>query len=265
MTTSELSDVQGRRDERATAIEAAGVSGLRIPITVTDRGGRQQHTVATASLSVDVPADRKGAHMSRFVQVITSNSASVSVTGMGDLARTMIERLEADSGEISLTFPYFVDKAAPVSGEVGPMDYEATLRVRIDRQQTEAWVTVAVPATSLCPCSKEISDYSAHNQRSIITISITRFDDAAPVWLEDLIEIGETAASCPVYAVLKRVDEKHVTEAAYDNPKFVEDIVRDLAAPLDADGRISRYDIHVDNMESIHNHSAFARIRRDKR
>lgn len=260
-----LSDVQGRADHRAQPIEAAGVRGLRVPVTVTDRDGARQNTVATVTMSVGVPADRKGAHMSRFVQVVQQGGASISVTSLTELARSMVERLEADSGDIELTFDYFMTKAAPVTGETSPMDYEVTLRTSAGDDATDAWITVAVPATSLCPCSKEISEYGAHNQRSIITVSVSPMQDAPPIWIEDLIALAESAASSEVYGVLKRPDEKFVTEAAYDNPKFVEDLVRDIATPLDADDRVAQYVIDVENIESIHNHSAFARVARDKR
>lgn len=260
-----LSDVQGRADHRAQPIEAAGVRDLRVPVTVTDRDGASQPTVASVTMSVGVPADRKGAHMSRFVQVIQQGGASISVRSLDELARDMIDRLDARDGNIELTFAYFMTKAAPVTGETSPMDYEVTLRISTREQDTDTWITVAVPATSLCPCSKEISDYGAHNQRSIITLSVAPSADTAPVWIEDLVELAEAAASSPVYGVLKRPDEKFVTEAAYDNPKFVEDLVRDLATPLDADDRVAQYVIDVENVESIHNHSAFARVARDKR
>lgn len=259
-----LSDVQGRADDRAVAIEAAGVRDLRVPVRVVDRSAQPQSTVARATMAVLVPGDRKGAHMSRFVEVVSGQSAPLSVRSVADLARAMATRLDADAGHLVLSFPYFVTKTAPVSGEVSPMDYEVTLRADVDQDKVNLRLTVAVPATSLCPCSKEISDYGAHNQRSIITVSIV----PAPgeiVWIEDVIDLAEQAASSPVYGVLKRPDEKFVTEAAYDNPKFVEDLVRDLATPLDADTRIAAYEIDVENVESIHNHSAFARLARDKR
>lgn len=268
-----LSDVQGRADHRAQPIEAAGVRGLRVPMTVTDRDGATQNTVARVTMSVGVPADRKGAHMSRFVQVVQQGSASVSVTSLNELAAAMVRRLEASAGDIELKFAYFTTKAAPVTGETSPMDYEVTLCIAAgesspeseEQSNHESWISVAVPATSLCPCSKEISDYGAHNQRSIITVSVSPATDAEPVWIEDLIDLAEGAASSPVYGVLKRPDEKFVTEAAYDNPKFVEDLVRDIATPLDADERVAQYVIDVENVESIHNHSAFARVARDKR
>ncbi len=202
--------------------------------------------------------------MSRFVQVIQNGGAAIGVDTLDALAVNMVQTLSAEHGEIELRFAYFMNKTAPVSGQVSPMDYEITLRVVSGDDGAQVWVTAAVPATSLCPCSKEISDYGAHNQRSIITVSVCPVAGGDPVWIEELVELAEEAASSQVYGVLKRPDEKFVTEAAYDNPKFVEDLVRDLAAPLDDDVRVARYVIDVENIESIHNHSAFARIGRDK-
>lgn len=261
----QMEDVQGRVDTRRITINAAGVRDLRHPIAFFDRDGEVHNTVANVSMSVSVPHHVKGAHMSRFVEALTEQSGALSVSTMAALASSMTSRLESRRGEICLSFPWFVSKRAPVSGVVSIMDYQTTIAVKQDDHDADVQLTVAIPATSLCPCSKQISDYGAHNQRSMITLTVG-LDPTCdqPLWIEDLIDIAEREASSQVYGVLKRPDEKHVTEHAYDNPKFVEDMVRDLAAPLDADPRVARYVIDVENFESIHNHSAFATVECDK-
>jgi GTP cyclohydrolase I len=211
---------------------------------------------------VHLPHHFKGTHMSRFVEILNSHEREISVESFGTMLREMMSRLEAEAGHIEMTFPYFVNKAAPISGVKALLDYEVTFTGEICKDKIVHTTKVVVPVTSLCPCSKEISDYGAHNQRSHVTISAQTNDF---VWLEELIEIAEKQASCEVYGLLKRPDEKFVTEHAYDNPKFVEDMVRDIAAVLNADQRIDAYVVESENFESIHNHSAYALIERDKR
>ena len=202
----------------------------------------------------------KGTHMSRFVQIL-HHEREISVESFGAMLAEMTERLEADAGHIDMSFPFFVMKTAPVSGVQSLMDYQVTLIGEHRQGQSEMWVRVAIPVTSLCPCSKDISAYGAHNQRSHVTISARL---RAHMWLEEIIEIAESEASSELYGILKRVDEKFVTERAYDNPKFVEDMVRDVAARLNAEERIAAYVVEAENFESIHNHSAYALIERNK-
>jgi GTP cyclohydrolase I len=209
---------------------------------------------------VSLPHNFKGTHMSRFVEILHTER-EISVESFRAMLGTMTERLEADSGHIEMTFPFFVMKKAPVSGVESLMNYQASLIGERHAGRTEMWVRVIVPVTSLCPCSKKISAYGAHNQRSHITI---RARLRTHMWIEELIEVAESEASCELYGILKRPDEKYVTERAYDNPKFVEDMVRDVAVRLNADERIGAYAVESENFESIHNHSAYALIEHDK-
>ncbi len=265
-TDAPLEDVQGRADLRKVAINAAGIRGLRYPLDIADSTGDHARVTATLSMSVAVPEHVKGTHMSRFIQLLDDQRDALTVSTAARFVQDMNARLDATRGSIEVAFTWFQTKQAPVSGVFSKMDYEVVLRAEQDNADTQITVSVAVPATSLCPCSKEISDYGAHNQRSIITLTATLVDaHEQPVWISDLVAIAEREASSQVYGVLKRPDEKYVTEAAYDNPKFVEDMARDLAHALDGDTRIARYVIDVENVESIHNHSAFARVERDKR
>jgi GTP cyclohydrolase IB len=254
-------DVQGEADPRRVPIDRVGVRGLRHPLQIEDRSGYRQGTVAELSMTVALAHEAKGAHMSRFVEMINELSEPLSVHSFRRMLEAMTDRLDARDGEIEIRFPYFRRKYAPVSGVASLMDYQAAFIGRRRQGHNEIWLKVAAPATSLCPCSKRISDYGAHNQRSEITIE-ARVEDI--IWLEELIEIAEGAASAEVYGVLKRPDEKYVTEQAYDNPKFVEDMIRDLAIALDDDERIRAYRVCCENFESIHNHSAFAELARDK-
>jgi GTP cyclohydrolase I len=210
---------------------------------------------------VDLPHNFKGTHMSRFVEILNNHEREISVKSFRDMMSELTERLDARSGHIEMNFPYFINKAAPVSGVQSLLDYKASLIGERKGDESIIWVKVVVPVTSLCPCSKKISDYGAHNQRSHVTIC-AKVDGL--VWLEELIELAEQEASCELYGILKRPDEKYVTERAYDNPKFVEDLVRDIAVRLNADERIRAYTVESENFESIHNHSAYALIQRDK-
>ena len=258
-----LPDIQSSPDHRDIAINRVGIKGLRFPIRVRNTAGGEQHTVATFEMTVGLPPQIKGTHMSRFVEMLERQQVALDFDSVQALLEGTLERLEADSGHIQIRFPYFIRKQAPVSGVESMLDYDVTLRAMSDIQHGYRYeIAVCVAATSLCPCSKEISDYGAHNQRSHITIT-ARVDE--PMSVEELVRIAEDEASCEVSGLLKRPDEKFVTERAYDNPKFVEDLVRDVAARLNADPRILRYTLEAENFESIHNHSAYALIENDKR
>jgi GTP cyclohydrolase I len=252
-----IPDVQSSVDTRRLAIDRVGIKGIRHPARVRDKTGGVQHTVAQFNMYVHLPHNFKGTHMSRFVEILNSHEREISVESFEQILREMVQRLEAKAGHIEMSFPYFVNKAAPVSGVESLMDYDVTFFGDIDQGEYRFTMRVVVPVTSLCPCSKGISDYGAHNQRSHVTVTArTR----GFVWIEDLVRICEDQASCELYGLLKRPDEKYVTERAYDNPKFVEDMVRDIAAVLNRDARIERYVVESENFESIHNHSAYALI-----
>jgi len=256
-----IEDVQARPDRRRIPIDRVGVKDLTHPVRVLERSGEEQHTVARLNMYVHLPHDFKGTHMSRFVELLNRHEREVSVASFSSLVAEMTEVLDSESGHIEMRFPFFVRKRAPVTRVESLMNYEASLIGEHSRGRSQLWLRVEVPVTSLCPCSKDISDYGAHNQRSRVTLTV-RTDQH--LWLEELIEVAESEASCEVYGILKRPDEKFVTEKAYDNPKFVEDLVRDVAGRLESDGRILAYTIEAENLESIHNHSAYARIDRDK-
>ena len=256
-----IPDVQNYADTRQIAINKVGIKSIRHPVKVADRSGGVQHTVASFNMYVFLPQQFKGTHMSRFVEILNTREREISVENFESMLRDMVKRLEAESGHIEMTFPYFINKAAPVSGVQSLMDYEITFIGEIDKGEYRHMTRVVVPVTSLCPCSKKISDYGAHNQRSHVTLTVRT---NTFVWIEDIVRIAEKNASCELYGLLKRPDEKYVTERAYDNPKFVEDLVRDIAAELNRDERIDAYVVEAENFESIHNHSAYALIERDK-
>lgn len=252
-----LPDIQSQADHRDLRIDAAGINGVRYPMTIR-AGKRLLPTIATLSMTVGLPAVTKGAHMSRFIELLEAQTEALGQEGFKTILVDMLERLEARSGAIEMRFPYFVRKTAPVSGVQSQLDYEVCWRGSVsDEGRYSFWMYVSVPATSLCPCSKEISAYGAHNQRSHISIQAELAGEMA---IEELIAIAERSASCEVYGLLKRPDEKYVTERAYDNPKFVEDLVRDVALALNQEPRVGAYVVEAENFESIHNHSAFARI-----
>ena len=255
-----VEDVQGRADTRRIPIDRVGIKDIRHPVRVKDRSGGEQHTIATFNMYVSLPHNFKGTHMSRFVEVL-HGEREISVDSFRAMLSEMTARLDAQSGHIDMSFPYFVMKRAPISGVESLMDYHASLIGEIVDGKANMCIKVVVPVTSLCPCSKKISDYGAHNQRSHVTI---RARLAEHMWIEELIDIAESEASCELYGILKRPDEKYVTERAYDNPKFVEDMVRDVAVRLNNEPRILAYVAESENFESIHNHSAYALIERDK-
>ncbi len=272
-----MPDVQASSDQRNVAIDKVGVKDVTFPIRLrvppnhpNSVLGAEQTTVANIAMYVSLPHYQKGTHMSRFLEVLNEHAGvgkSICPSDIPVITQAIRERLDAEEAHFEAVFTYFINKAAPVTGAAGLMDYKVTFECTASRSgATDDFVMgVMAPAASLCPCSKEISEYGAHNQRCLIEAKV-RFDkNAGPLWIECLAEIIEKAASCPVFAVLKRPDEKWVTEKAYDNPKFVEDIIRDLAVALNNDDRVTWYAISSENFESIHNHNAYAQITRNKR
>jgi GTP cyclohydrolase I len=257
-----MPDVQSSKDTRHLAIDKVGIKGIRHPVRVLDMNSGVQHTVATFNMYVGLPHNFKGTHMSRFVEILNAHEEEISVESFPVMLGEMVKRLEAESGHIEMNFPYFVNKIAPVSGVKSLMDYDVTFIGDISSGgRIVQSVRVVVPVTSLCPCSKKISERGAHNQRSHVTVSAQMRDF---VWIEELIRLVEGQASSELFGLLKRPDEKFVTERAYDNPKFVEDMVRDIAGLLNKDARIGAYVVESENFESIHNHSAYALIACDK-
>ncbi len=256
-----IADVQNYPDSRKLAIDKVGIKAIRHPIKVMDKNSGVQHTIATFAMYVYLPHHFKGTHMSRFIEILNGYEREISVESFEHMLRDMVKRLEAQSGHVEMNFPYFVSKKAPVSGVESLMDYDVTFIGEIKDGQYLQTMKVVVPCTSLCPCSKKISEYGAHNQRSHVTITVRT---NAFVWIEDVVKLAEENASSQLYGLLKRPDEKFVTEKAYENPKFVEDLVRDVAAALNKDERIDAYVVEAENFESIHNHSAYALIEHTK-
>jgi GTP cyclohydrolase I len=252
-----MADVQGLTDIRRIAINRVGIKDFRHPVKVLDRSAGVQHTIAVFNMYVGLPHHFKGTHMSRFVEILNGDEHEISVENFPAMLREMLRKLEAESGRIEMNFPYFIGKSAPVSGVRSLMAYDVALIGEIRHGEIGSTIRAVVPVTSLCPCSKKISERGAHNQRSHVTVSARILEH---VWIEEIVELVEAQASCELYSLLKRPDEKYVTERAYDNPKFVEDIVRDVAARLNADERIGPYVVESENFESIHDHSAYAMI-----
>lgn len=258
-----MPDVQSTPDTRQIPIQRVGVRGVRHPLSLLDAQGVVQHTVAQFDLDVYLQAEQKGTHMSRFVALLEERRVPLDLAGFRAMAQDMLERLETPAGRIAATFPYFITKTAPVSGVQSLLDYEVSIVVEARvGAPGRTWLKVMVPVTSLCPCSKKISQYGAHNQRSHVSIQAELDGDIA---VETLVRIAEEEASCELWGLLKRPDEKFVTERAYENPKFVEDLVRDVAVRLNAEPRVLAYVLEAENFESIHNHSAYALIEHDKR
>jgi len=257
-----MEDIQSSRDQREIPLEHVGVRDLRYPIVVLDQSAGTQHTVARLSMSVDLPHRFRGTHMSRFIEVLEHHRGEVTIRTLPTILDELRRRLSAERARMEVVFPYFLERAAPVSHSRALMDYECSFIGEASGDTYDFVLGVRVPITSLCPCSKAISDYGAHNQRGIVAINVrtTKAAEGTPtiVWIEELVAIGEKAASAPVYPLLKRVDERHVTMQAYDHPAFVEDIVRDIALTLRSDQRIVWYAVEAVNHESIHNHSAYA-------
>lgn len=258
----QIEDVQNRVDDRKIAINRVGVKALRHPVLVCDQNGVSQGTVAEFNLYVELPHFVKGTHMSRFVELVNDHSAAISIETFPELIAEMNARLESSAGYIEMSFPYFREKTAPASGVKSIMDYDVQLKGQRVNGEVTLTTTVTAAVTSLCPCSKQISEYGAHNQRSHVSISAKT--NGQLLWIDELITIAEREASSELYGVLKRPDEKFVTEVAYDNPKFVEDLVRDIAVQLNADDRVIAYAVEAENFESIHNHSAYALIEKTK-
>jgi GTP cyclohydrolase I len=253
-----VKDVQSQPDDRRIPIDRVGVKGLRYPITVLDRASKRQHTVASINMYVNLPHRFRGTHMSRFVEILSEHRAEFHIDTIGDILEKMKARLVAEEAHMEVAFPYFIEKTAPASGTASLMEYGCTYVGTLGRTR-DFVLGVSVPVTTVCPCSKEISDRGAHNQRSVVTIQV-RFRKF--VWIEELVETAEASASCPIWPLLKRSDEKVVTERGYDHPRFVEDVVREVAIRLDRDPRITWYRVESENMESIHNHNAYASIER---
>ncbi|WP_310491999.1 GTP cyclohydrolase FolE2 [Dechloromonas sp.] len=257
-----IPDVQNSADTRHIAINKVGIKSIRHPIKVQDKSTGVQHTIAMFNMYVGLPHNFKGTHMSRFVEILNSHEREISVENFPVMLRDMVAKLEAETGHIEMNFPYFINKTAPISGVQSLMDYDVTFIGDICNGEIVTSTKVVVPVTSLCPCSKKISEYGAHNQRSHVTVT-ARTNDF--VWIEEIVQLVEEEASCELFGLLKRPDEKYVTERAYDNPKFVEDMVRDVAARLNAEPRVDAYVVESENFESIHNHSAYALIENDKK
>ena len=256
-----LTDTQSEPDFRRIAIDRVGVKALRFPMQIRDKAHAVQHTIATAALTVDLPHHFKGTHMSRFVEVLNEQGPELHVDKIETLLRALTRRLHSQAAHVDFEFPFFLEKSAPVSGAVGMMDYSVKFSATLKDDVVDFVVTVMVPVTTLCPCSKAISVHGAHNQRGHVTYSIRSHP---PLWLEDMIRLVEDCASSELYSLLKRPDEKAVTERAYENPVFVEDLVRNVAARSDRDARIAWYRVEAENFESIHNHNAYAVVERRK-
>ena len=263
-----IDDVQSRPDTRGIALDRAGVSGLRYPITVLDKADGRQETIAELSMSVSLPHHFKGTHMSRFIEVLNSHRGEITMRTLPTILKELKTRLDAETAHIEVKFPYFVEREAPVTKSKALMDYECTFIGESNGKYDDFLLRVCTPVTSLCPCSKEISDYGAHNQRGYVTIDVrsskNNNGESEIIWIEELIEIAERSASSPVYALIKRPDERFVTMQAFDNPVFVEDMVRLAAEQLIKDKRVKWFRVHAENDESIHNHNAFAELEYSK-
>jgi GTP cyclohydrolase I len=252
-----LRDIHSERDTRRLALDRAGVKGLRYPICVLDRERGLQHTVAEIDMSVSVPHKRKGAHMSRFVELLNRHRREIDIRRFRSLCSELRKDHDAEAAHVEVRFPYFIEKKAPVSGELGLVDYACTFGASVSKKGSDLWVAAEVPVTSLCPCSKAISKHGAHNQRSIVAVRVWF---AKFFWLEDLIALIEGCASSDLYALLKRPDEKFVTERAYERPRFVEDLVREVGTRLRSDENFTRWEVEAESFESIHAHNAYASL-----
>jgi GTP cyclohydrolase IB len=258
-----MRDIQNEKDERNMPIDKVGVSNVKYPISVLDRKGDVQHTVASINMYVDLPHHYRGTHMSRFIEVISHHSMNLKLDNLDKILKEILETLDCETSHLEVEFPYFIYKKSPVSGIESPMEYICRVEAKMGRnEKLSLTMEVRVPVHNLCPCSKEISEDGAHNQRGEITI---RAVSSKMIWFEELIEVAESSSSAPLYTLLKREDEKFVTEQAYNNPKFVEDTARDVAVALEKDPRVSWFSVEVKNFESIHNHNAYACISRKNR
>ncbi|MBI5641983.1 MAG: GTP cyclohydrolase I FolE2 [Deltaproteobacteria bacterium] len=259
MTKKILRDVQGEPDLRRINIDKVGVKDIRYPIIVLDKKNKFQHTIASINMYVDLPHQFKGTHMSRFIEILNEHRGEITVKSFPEILEKMKKRFSASTAHLKVEFPYFIEKAAPVSKSKGLMEYRCIYSGTLGAKR-DIVVEVMVPVLTLCPCSKEISERGAHNQRGVVNVAV-RFDGF--VWIEDIVRTVEKSASSPVYSLLKRVDEKYVTEKAYDNPMFVEDVVREVALNLSRIRKLTWYRVEAENWESIHNHSAYAFLERD--
>lgn len=255
-----VEDVQSSVDVREIPIQRVGIRDIQYPVLVETAAGERQSSIAECSMYVNLPADRKGTHMSRFIELLSEGDLVISHSGVESLMFRMRERLESEHSYIKLRFPYFARKKAPVTGAESLMDYQVSLTARLIARNPEIMLRVVVPVTSLCPCSKKISRYGAHNQRSHVTVEVIA---GQPFWIDDVVRLVEAEASCELYSLLKRADEQFITEKAYDNPKFVEDMIRDVATRLEQEPCVSCYRVECENFESIHNHSAYAMIEKN--
>ena len=255
-------DVQSQKDHRNIDIDKVGVKNIRYPITVRDKENGTQQTVASINMYVNLPHDHKGTHMSRFIEVLSEYRRQISLENFSRILDELKSRLNAESAHMEITFPYFITKKAPISGTEGLMEYVCTFTGSVSRSKgRDLAIELRIPIATVCPCSKEISEYGAHNQRGEVRVSL-RFKKF--LWIEDIIRLVEESTSCEVFSVLKRNDEKFLTEKGYENPMFVEDVVREIALKLEADPNITWFAIDTENFESIHNHSAYAYIERQK-
>jgi len=254
-------DIQNQTDERRLAINKVGVKNIRYPITVLDKRNKVQHTVGTLNMYVNLPHHFKGTHMSRFIEILNEYRGTINIKAISTILDQMNAKLKSASAYLEVEFPYFIEKRAPVSGAKSLMEYTCRFLASLSNGQHSLIVGVTVPVTTLCPCSKEISRQGAHNQRSLVTVKV-KFRKF--FWIEDLVRMVENSASASVYSLLKRSDEKFVTEKAYDNPMFVEDVVRNVALRLNAHSNITWFSVESENIESIHNHNAYAYVERER-
>ena len=253
-----MKDVQNSQDNRNVDIQKVGIKHVELPLVVQRKNKTDKVVYAKARVCVSLPKDYKGTHMSRFVEVLNEwRSKKLLGVDIRGCLEEVVKRLDAQSGELEFAFKYFVDKQAPVSNLSAPMCYDCSFEGRIDNGEYKFVLGVKVPVTTLCPCSKEISEYGAHNQRALISVKVS-YDESEQIWLEDLIELIESCASCPVHPLLKRQDEKYVTEKAWENPKFVEDVLRDTVVKLRENSIVKEFEVDCEAFESIHNHSAWA-------
>ena len=256
-----MKDIQKHKDFRKIEINKVGVKNIRYPITVLDKAKGIQHTVASVNMYVDLPHRFKGTHMSRFIEILNKYKGDISIKNFSKILSEMKRKLKAKSAHLEVEFPYFIEKEAPVTKAKSLMEYICRF-CGSSNEEEDFYVGIVVPITTLCPCSKEISDFGAHNQRSMVTVNL-RFKRF--IWIEDIIRLVEESASCDLYSILKRPDEKYVTEKAYKKPMFVEDVVREIASKLRKDKNIIWFTVESENFESIHNHSAYAFVERDTR
>ncbi len=254
----DMKDVQSLEDHRNIDIDKVGVKDISYPIVVLDKVNKTQHTIANINMYVDLPRRFKGTHMSRFIEILNEYRREITIENFPRIMKKMKDRLKANSAHLEVDFPYFIEKEAPVSGAKSLMEYRCKF-IGTLKERKDIALQIIVPITTLCPCSRELSEKGAHNQRGMVRVTF-RFDGF--VWIEDIIELVEGCASSPVYALLKREDERYVTERAYNNPMFVEDIVREIALRLNTDKRITWFKVEAENWESIHNHSAYASLER---